>query len=176
MKTFFSIILLTLTTLNSFSLGVDLDANGLDLDMIGVRVLLNGTDESCSPAEVALTKASFAKAFSGGRRNLRTSRQLDPYECVALCRNWAPGHCYLAHPQCPSYRRLQGVQGGNHTGATLFDDDDSDYSAAAIERCLSEKQTVIGTLATDQASASFSPSCHALLSQTASLGCFLLVE
>lgn len=173
MKTFLSIVLLTLTTLNSFSLGVDLDANGLDLDMIGVRVLLNGPDESCSPEEVALTKASFAEIFSGGRRNLRTSRQLDPYECGRLCQGWPPGHCYLAHPQCSTTRRLQG---GEYTGATFFDDDDSDYSAAAIERCLSEKQTVIGTLATDQASASFSSSCHALLSQTASLGCFLLVE
>ena len=183
MKTYFSIIFIAITTLNSFALGEDMVANDLDPDKFGVRVLLIGTDEYCNGEDVALIQDSFGKAFSGNLRNLRTSRQL-AYDCNRLCRGWAPGHCYLGYRQCSGWRLLEEVE--EDAEAFFFEEEEitiEDYqgnerhiqiSDAATAICQSQKQIVMATLTDDLASSSLSSSCNALLSQPILMECFMI--
>jgi hypothetical protein len=57
---------------------------------------------SVSTADAAILAEAVVNAAT--RRNLRDGRQLT--SCSILCANWAPGYCYIAHPQCVGWRQM----------------------------------------------------------------------
>jgi hypothetical protein len=67
-----------------------------------VPAFANAAEGACSPKEVTMieNKLNGVVATGGkkpGKRDLST--------CSIVCKNWAPGYCYLRWPMCVGWRR-----------------------------------------------------------------------
>jgi hypothetical protein len=70
--------------------------------MATVPAFANASEGACSPEEVAIIDDKLNGGVSSngerpGGRNLTT--------CSIVCKNWAPGFCYLRWPMCVGWRR-----------------------------------------------------------------------
>ena len=103
MKLFFIIVALAITSLTAaqeVALRITFDSPLTDLpeDM-------NPRDQSCTPEENEIIQLGLQKA-NGAQRKLRTGRGLqNPWWCYWACRGWQTGYCWLAYPECTSFRR-----------------------------------------------------------------------
>ena len=92
------------------------DIESIDLDQLGVLVLLNkgrpSVDGSfCSPEDESLIQASLNQVLPFTFRNLRAGgdepkqhgREL--VNCRKACQGYARGSCYVVHSSCKGYRR-----------------------------------------------------------------------
>ena len=86
---------------------------GINLDKIGVRVLLNEgkvpTDGSfCNDDDQNILQASLNEILPFTRRlNLREGAQQDRNlaNCQQVCKGFPRNQCYVAYPECTRYRR-----------------------------------------------------------------------
>ena len=110
MKNFLTFLLLSLTV---SWISAEIDENGLDLESIAVRILLNKGKEPkaqdgpahCTETDYAILSESFADVLL--TRRLRTGRELAwPVECNNLCKGYPKTQCFIVHRQCKARRTL----------------------------------------------------------------------
>ena len=91
----------------------NIDKNGMDLDKVGVRVLLNQGKESnegfvCDESDQLLLQATLFEILPLTRHlNLREGGQhgRELVNCREVCRGFPRGQCYLVYSECWGYRR-----------------------------------------------------------------------
>ena len=106
-----------LLVLCSLTMAVKVDSENMDLDLLGVRVLLNkgrpSVDGSfCSYEDEQLLQASLNQVLPWTRRNLRAGEPQQQQQhgrelvnCRNVCRGFPVGSCYIVYPSCVGYRR-----------------------------------------------------------------------
>lgn len=106
MKPIFSSLFFFLSL--AFLLTVALAADGQDEYNVGVRLSLQKEFDPtayCLAEERMTIRSAIHGALDLPARRLRDSRQLS--QCVELCDESAPGHCFLGHRECQGWRRLE---------------------------------------------------------------------
>lgn len=106
--------------------------NNNDNASLGVRLGLDKQFDAnayCVADERTKLRETIRRAVGLQTRKLRDSQQLQ--QCVELCDDSAPGHCFLAHKECQGWRRLQE---SSSVGDSLADDFvDPDPNAAILQ-------------------------------------------
>jgi hypothetical protein len=144
MKNFLTFLLLSLTV---SWISAEIDENGLDLETIAVRILLNKGKEPkakdgpahCTDTDYAILSESFADVLLS--RRLRTGRELAwPVECDNLCKGYPRTQCFIVHKQCKVRRTLLEVD--EQLEDSHAEDQDEDHrflentvSIAASNKC-----------------------------------------
>lgn len=154
MKNLPTLVLLSLTAPSVFA--DSFDENGIDLDNIAVRVLLNKGKEPkdkdgpayCTPEDDAILSESFASVFSlKDRLQDQDDRALLwTADCNKLCKGYPRSLCYIVYSKCTLKRML--LEGNEeHEDEHIYHDEEleghrfleSEASDKAIQKCFGLK-------------------------------------
>ena len=147
---------------------------------VAILFLINGgrdaPDGACSAGDRAIFYAALLTAYSNAnKRNLRTSRQLDPLYCASYCKTFVTGTCRLVYPLCTSYRALEEMSTEEQQAAVIPEHETRDLQLAGstlADQCSAATRAIFSTVKTQIKLGTFTSPCVKFLKHGVSSQCY----